>query len=211
MFILFINNLTVRNLLKDCYCIFIEINVHRNYYQRTLSNKFNLSDYTHVFRQNVLFCALYNEIKHDNYRQYLDESVKNILYVFHISDVGNVLQNYNTEDIINAVILMSADSDYMLADTNMPAAEWIASNALRYNNTTDLKFDIKAYDELKQISSNIYTPLVSEIFEDAIKHKDDSDENKQDIKRFELLKSQILSGNDSRELLREFKLLLFKL
>lgn len=96
-------------------------------------------------------------------------------------ELERFLQNYNTEDIINAVILMSADSDSMLADTNMPAAEWIASNALRYNNTTDRKFDMKAYDELKQISSNIYVTLVSEIFEDAIKHKDDSDEKKQDI------------------------------
>ena len=90
--------------------------------------------------------------------------------------------NYNTEDIINAVILMSADCDPMLADTNMPAAEWIASNALRYNKySLGRKFDLKAYSELKQISSNIYAPLVSELFEDVIKHKDDSDENKQDI------------------------------
>ena len=90
--------------------------------------------------------------------------------------------SYNTEDIINAVILMSADCDPMLADTNMPAAEWIASNALRYNKySLGRKFDLKAYSELKQISSNIYAPLVSELFEDIIKHKDDSDENKQDI------------------------------
>lgn len=92
------------------------------------------------------------------------------------------MQKYNTEDIINAVIFMSADSDPMLSDTNMPAAEWIASNALRYsNNSLDRKFDLKAYADLKQISSNIYMPLVSKIFEDALKNKDDSDENKQNI------------------------------
>ena len=101
--------------------------------------------------------------------------------------MGNIeleqfLQNYNTEDIINAIIIMSADSDPMLADKNIPVAEWIASNALRYNkNNSDNKFDINAYTKLKQIASNIYAPIVSEIFEEAIKHKDDSDENKQDI------------------------------
>ena len=36
-------------------------------------------------------------------------------------------------------------------------------------------------------------------------------ENDKDIKRFNLLKGSILTGNDSKELLREFKLLLFKL
>ncbi|MCH4240203.1 MAG: hypothetical protein LKF71_08045 [Oscillospiraceae bacterium] len=104
-------------------------------------------------------------------------------------ELKQFLQNYNTEDIINAIIIMSADPDPILADTNIPAAEWIASNALRYNNNnSDNKFGINAYTELKQIAFNIYAPLVSEIFEDVIKHKHDTDEDKQGILKSMLMK-----------------------
>ncbi|MDD3229945.1 MAG: hypothetical protein PHE09_12115 [Oscillospiraceae bacterium] len=63
-------------------------------------------------------------------------------------ELKQFLQNYNTEDIINAIIIMSADPDPILADTNIPAAEWIVSNALQYsNNNSDNKFGINAYTD----------------------------------------------------------------
>jgi hypothetical protein len=104
-------------------------------------------------------------------------------------ELEQFIKNYNTEDIINAIVIMSIDSDPLLTDTNIPAAEWIASNAIRYNQSNLVKkFDLDAYNEMKQISSMMFVPILQEIFEEALKYKDDSDEIKQNLQKSMLMK-----------------------
>ncbi len=110
-------------------------------------------------------------------------------------ELEQFVRNYNTEDIINAIIVMSTDYDPMLLETNIPAAEWIASNAIRYNEiNVNRKFDIKAYSEMKQIASEIYLPFMQEIMEDAIKQKDNSEEDKEDYLKSMLMKSKNMAS-----------------
>lgn len=104
-------------------------------------------------------------------------------------EIEEFIKRYNTEDIINAVIVMSGDSDPMLVDTNIPATEWIASNVIRYNKCNiTLKFDTNAYNEMKQIASMIYNPFVQKIFQDAIKYKNNLDQEKEDILKSMMMK-----------------------
>lgn len=110
-------------------------------------------------------------------------------------ELEQFVRNYNTEDIINAIIVMSTDYDPMLLETNIPAAEWIASNAIRYNEiNVNRKFDIKVYSEMKQIASEIYLPFMQEIMEDAIKQKDNSEEDKEDYLKSMLMKSKNMAS-----------------
>jgi hypothetical protein len=74
------------------------------------------------------------------------------------------------------------------------------------------KYEITDYNKLEDAEKEYLDQLFDFCKIGILSHKYQNDkENDKDIKRFNLLKSSILSGNDSRELLKEFKLLLFKL
>jgi len=74
------------------------------------------------------------------------------------------------------------------------------------------KYEVSDYNKLDKIEKQYLDDLLSFTKVAMLNHRFlDDDKHKADIKRFNLLKDQILSGNDGRELLKEFKLLLFKL
>ena len=74
------------------------------------------------------------------------------------------------------------------------------------------KYKLEDYNKLELAEKKYLDEILDFTKIAMIRHKYlNEDENKQDIKRFNLLKSQILAGNDGIELLKEFKLLLFKL
>ena len=55
-----------------------------------------------------------------------------------------MMNSYKTEDLLNAILLMSADRDEALSDCRIPASEWLASNVIRKNNTEANPFSAKS-------------------------------------------------------------------
>lgn len=102
-------------------------------------------------------------------------------------------KRYNTEDIINAVILMSMD-ETLSKDIVIPACEMIASNALcKYVSNSNLLFDIKAYINMKNIAEDVLEPKVQQVVEMSLRHVNDSDDKKNDFLKSILMQMKNVS------------------
>jgi len=104
-----------------------------------------------------------------------------------------MIENYNTEDLLNAILLISADKDEALTDCRIPASEWLSANVIRQNNTALRAFTASSYEELKQTATTIFTPAIDEIFKKILESVDESDDRKQDILKSTLMKLKNLS------------------
>lgn len=128
-------------------------------------------------------------------------------------ELEKFIKKHNIEDIINAAIIMSSDTDIILTDVNITAAEWIVSNVICYDQyESNEKFDLYAYNEMKQISSTLYEPIFQEIFGEVIKHKEASDEIKKNLLTSILmkLKNAALRGDAYQFQLMEMSEKLYK-
>lgn len=105
----------------------------------------------------------------------------------------NMIRNYNTEDLINAVLVISSDRDQILTDVHIPACELLASNIIRFNNKGGKTFTIDSYNELKQEACNIYSPSIDEIFRELQSYVNATDEKKQDFLKSTLMKVKSIS------------------
>jgi len=106
----------------------------------------------------------------------------------------NLIKKYNTEDLLNAIIVMSADRDQTLTDVNISACEWIASNTIRNNIYGSVEFDINAYREMKQIANKVYEPYIKEIFSDVMNHKNASNDKKEDFLKSTMMRIKNLAS-----------------
>lgn len=99
-------------------------------------------------------------------------------------ELEQFLKKYNTEDILNAVIVMFYD-ECLSKDVLIPSIEMITSNALSYYHLDcDNYFDKNAYHVMQEISANIFAPKTQELFLSVMLHVNDSNDDK-----MELLKS----------------------
>lgn len=92
-----------------------------------------------------------------------------------------MMKNYKTEDLLNAILLMSADKDEVLSDCRIPASEWLAANIIRQYSTEATTFSANSYEELKQTSTSVFAPTINEIFKTIFENINASDDKKQDI------------------------------
>ena len=104
-----------------------------------------------------------------------------------------MMNSYKTEDLLNAILLMSADRDEALSDCRIPASEWLASNVIRKNNTEANPFSAKSYEELKQTATLVFAPAIDEIFKTVFENINASDDKKQDVLKATLMKLKNMS------------------
>lgn len=108
-------------------------------------------------------------------------------------NLQHMIDNYNTEDLLNAILLISADKDEALMDCRIPASEWLSANVIRQNNTALRAFTASSYEELKQTATTVFTPAIDEIFKKILESVNESDDKKHDIMKSTLMKLKNLS------------------
>lgn len=104
-----------------------------------------------------------------------------------------MMKNYKTEDLLNAILLMSADKDKALSDCRIPASEWLAANVIRQNSTEATPFLSNDYEELKQTATMVFAPAIDNIFKIVFENMNASDDKKQDVLKSTLMKLKNMS------------------
>lgn len=104
-----------------------------------------------------------------------------------------MMKNYKTEDLLNAILLMSADKDEVLSDCRIPASEWLAANIIRQYRTEATTFSANSYEELKQTATSVFAPAINEIFKTIFGNMNASNDKKQDILKSTLMKLKNMS------------------
>jgi hypothetical protein len=128
----------------------------------------------------------------------------------HNAQIGNKLINI-PKLMKNYVSIRYADNSYVkgrnLNRAITPDLRKILQDIIEKN-----MYETADYNKLEKAEKQYLDDILSFTKVGVLNHRYlDDGKFKNDVKRFELLKDQILSGNDSRELLHEFKILLFKL
>lgn len=105
---------------------------------------------------------------------------------------------------------------YIAGRPRIPISQELA--AVFFNLIYHGKFEEEQYDELSEDDKKLFDDTLE--FAHMSKYKDvdlfkhkryNSKEKKEDINRFNLLKGQLLSGNDNKNVIKEFKALLIKM
>jgi hypothetical protein len=108
-------------------------------------------------------------------------------------NLQHMIDNYNTEDLLNAILLISVDKEEALTDCRIPASEWLAANVIRQNNTARRTFTTSSYEELRQTATTVFIPAIDEIISKILKSVNESDDIKQDILKSTSMKLKNLS------------------
>lgn len=104
-----------------------------------------------------------------------------------------MMNNYKTEDLLNAILLISADKDEVLSDCRIPASEWLAANIIKQHSTEANPFSANSYEELKKTATLVFAPAIDEIFKTIFENMNASDDKKQDVLKSTLMKLKNMS------------------
>ncbi len=83
-------------------------------------------------------------------------------------ELEEFLKKYNTEDILSGILEMQMSSYGQLIDERIPAAEYLASNVIRYNiSDSKNNFTWNDFLRLQEFAKNIYNEDISKLFKEA--------------------------------------------
>lgn len=104
-------------------------------------------------------------------------------------ELETFLQRYNTEDILSGIIEMQMCGGEKIIDERIPAAEYLATNAIRFNvSTSTNKFMWRDYLQLEEFASKIYGDDISALFSEALTMTEATDEEKQEFLKAQHMK-----------------------
>jgi len=118
----------------------------------------------------------------------------------------------DTNKLTNNLLVIKTKNGFNV--TNYPTSE--ISTATKKIIKKILTNNQISYDDINDLNNDEHEFLFNLIYKAKLNNLIDfptpkKDKNEVEINRFQILKGQILAGNDSKELLKEFKLLLVKL
>ncbi|WP_270474934.1 hypothetical protein [Clostridium cochlearium] len=97
-------------------------------------------------------------------------------------ELEQFIKKYNTEDVLSGVLEMQMSSYGQLMDERIPAAEYLASNVIRYNiSDSKNNFTWSNFLQLEEFAKNIYSEDVSKLFEEALSLVGAADEKKNEF------------------------------
>ncbi|MBC2398743.1 hypothetical protein [Clostridium tetanomorphum] len=104
-------------------------------------------------------------------------------------ELEEFLKKHNTEDILSGILEMQMSSYGQLIDERIPAAEYLASNAIRYYISDSKKnFTWNDFLQLEEFAKNIYNEDISKLFEEALALVEATDEKKNEFLKSEHMK-----------------------
>lgn len=99
------------------------------------------------------------------------------------------LKKYCMEDILSGVIEMQLCSSGQLIDTRIPAAEYLASNAICLCKCdSDIRFMWSDYLKLEEFASNLYSDDIEQLFSETFSLVDKTHDVKQDFLKSQQIK-----------------------
>ena len=79
-------------------------------------------------------------------------------------ELEQFIKKYNTEDVLSGVLEMQMSSYGQLMDVRIPAAEYLASNVIRYNiSDSKNNFTWNDFLRLQEFAKEIYNEDVSKL------------------------------------------------
>lgn len=104
-------------------------------------------------------------------------------------ELEGFLKKYNTEDILSGILEMQMSSYGQLIDERIPAAEYLASNVIRYNiSDSKNNFTWNDFLRLQEFAKNIYNEDISNLFKEALALVEATDEKKNEFLKSEHMK-----------------------
>lgn len=84
-------------------------------------------------------------------------------------ELEQFLKKYNTEDVLSGILEMQMCSHNQLADERIPAAEYLASNVIRFHiSNSKNNFTWNDFLQLEEFAKNIYSEYISKLFDKAL-------------------------------------------
>ena len=104
-------------------------------------------------------------------------------------ELEEFLKKYNTEDILSGILEMQMSSYGQLIDERIPAAEYLASNVIRYNiSDSKNNFTWNDFLQLQEFAKNIYKADISKLFNEALALVEATAEKKNEFLKSEHMK-----------------------
>lgn len=128
-------------------------------------------------------------------------------------ELEQFLQKYNTEDILSGILELQMCSIASLKDERIPAAEYLATNTIRFNISDDTKsFQWNDFLKLESFAKDVYNGEISKLFDEALTLIDSTDEEKNEFLKSEhmRLKNMAFRGDGYLHQLLMMSELLYK-
>jgi len=104
-------------------------------------------------------------------------------------ELEEFLKKYNTEDVLSGILEMQMSSYGQLIDERIPAAEYLASNVIRYYiSNSQNNFTWNDFLQLEEFAKNIYSVNISKLFKEALTLVEATDEKKNEFLKSEHMK-----------------------